>query len=242
MNQNVEQLQKTIDGLETEINNNNVHYVQTSEQQKRKIEELKALLETVDNAIKAQMEHRDDLMKTISSNEKTIKTNNEKIAEQAKTITDLDETIKGLKDTMKQVEDGRKHYQSEFQTKNTELHNMTQLKNQLEKQIAAGSPVVALTVVQDQVVALTQEKSDLDKQILDKDKQIDELKTEVDKLQTQLASKSSSDDHREDTKNTKPRKTQAEHKAEFQSKNQQLLEELLKQLREKVDIPVGPSD
>jgi hypothetical protein len=65
------------------------------------------------------------------------------------------------------------------------------------------------------------------------------LNTEIDKLKTQLASQSSSDDHRKDTKNTKPRKTQAEHKAELQSQNQKRLEYLLKQLRDAVDIPVG---
>jgi chromosome segregation ATPase len=127
-----------------------------------------------------------------------------------KTITGLNETIKGLNNTIKQVEDGRKHYQNEFQTKNTELHTMTQLKKQLEEQIAVGTPVAVLKVVQDQVVTLTHEKGDLDKRILDKDKQIGELKTEIDKLQTQLASNSSSDDHRKDTKKTKPRKTDKE--------------------------------
>jgi hypothetical protein len=133
------------------------------------------------------------------------------------------------------------HYLTEFQTKNTELHVMTELKKKLETQIAAGSPVAVLTVVQDQVVALTQEKSYLDKQILDKDNQIDKLKTEVDKLQTQLASKSSSNDHRKDKKKTKPHKTDDEYKAERERDNRTRIEELLKKLQELVHFPVHKS-
>jgi chromosome segregation ATPase len=164
---------------------------------------------------------------------------NEMIAEQAKTITDCKETIKGLQEMNKTVEEGRQNFQNKYQTANTELHNITQLKDKLQAQIDAATTDGTMKVLQDQVNTLTREKGDLDKRILDKDKQIDEFGTEIHKLQTQLASMSSSDDHREYTKKTKSRKTDAEHKAEFQSKNRELLEELLRQLREQVNIPVG---
>jgi hypothetical protein len=133
-------------------------------------------------------------------------------ATEAKSTTYLGETIKGLNDTIRQKEQGRMHYLTEFQTKNTELHDMTELKKKLESQIAAGSPAAALTVVQDQVVALTQEKSDLDKQILDKDNQIDKLKTELDA-----------------------------YKAERERDNRTRIEELLKKLQELVHFPVHKS-
>jgi chromosome segregation ATPase len=224
--------------LEGNIKTSGADLIQQSGQFNKKIQELTATIATRDQTI-AGLEATVSSDKKIHDDQvKTIKQCNEQIAEQAKNITDLGETIKGLKDTITQVETGRKHYQDEFQNKNTELHNMTQLKNKLQEQIDAATPAAALKVVQDQVVALTQEKSDLDKRILDKGKEIGDLKTEIDKLQTQLASRSSSDDRRKDTKQSKPRKTDAEHKAEFQSKNRELLQELLRQLLEQVDIPV----
>jgi chromosome segregation ATPase len=214
MNQNVEQLQKTITGLEAEKNKLSMDWIQTNGNQEREIQELQASIQTANEKITTQIDNIKDLMASIVSHEKTrddhvvtIQRNNEVITEKEKAIKDLNETIKGLQETNKQVEDGRKHYQTEYQTKNTELHNMTQMNIKLQAQIAAGNPAAELTVVQDQVNELTR---DLDKRILDKDRQIIELNTEIDKLKTQLASQSSSDDHRKDTKNTKPRKTQSE--------------------------------
>jgi chromosome segregation ATPase len=168
----------------------------------------------------------------------TIKKVNEQIAEQTKTITDLGKTIEGLKVTITQLETGRKHYQDEFSKTNTELHNMTQLKNKLQAQIDAATVDAKLKIIQDQVNELTREKDDLDKQILDKDTQIDELKTEVDDLKTKLASKSSSDGHRKDTKKSKPRKTDEEYKAERERENRKRIQELLRLLQETVHFPV----
>lgn len=237
----IDQLSKTNASLEVDIRQCKADLLQASGNFNKKIEEQKALIDTADKAIQAGIAARDDLNKIKDDQAETIKKGNETIAEQVKTITDLGETIKGLQETNKQIEEGRKQFQTKFESANTDLHSMTQLRDKLQAQIAAKNPADALKVVQDQVDELTHEKGDLDKRILDKDKEIGDLKTEIDKLQTQLASRSSSDDHRKDTKKTQPRKTDAEQKSEFQSKNRKLLEELLKQLREKVDIPVGPS-
>ncbi len=115
------------------------------------------------------------------------------------------------------------------------------MKKKLEAQLATKNPDDVLKVVKEQLDELTREKGDLDKRILDKDNQIDELKTEVDKLKTKLASKSSSDDHRKETKKTKPRKTDEEYKAERERDSRKSIEELLKKLQELVHFPVQQS-
>ena len=227
----IDQLRKTNESLEGDLKKSNADALQEYGKFNKQIAELKETIGTQEEDIKS-------LKSTIAAHEKTrdeqvqtIKTGNEKIAQQEKEVIDLNEAIKNIQETNKQIEEGRKQYQTKFESANTDLHKMTQLRDKLQAQINANTTDGAMKVLQDQVNDLTRENGDLDKKI-------NALNHEVDKLQTQLASRSSSDDHRKDANKSKSRKTDAEHKAEFQSKNRELLQELLKQLRKQVDIPV----
>ena len=168
--------------------------------------------------------HLVDAQTSIAAHEGTIADRDVTIKIDKKAIADRDATIQTRDDTIAQVSKEKNYYQDQYQEKIKELLAAN-------TQLAAANSDDQIKLLMKQVADVTTDKGVLSKQIIDLQHTNDTLTVEIDNLKKQLLSVHS-------TSVKVPRLTEKERKDQLTEAHRKRLDELLQELRSKIDFPI----